>query len=397
MIGRLRDESGIALITAILISVLMLSMGIALLALTDHQSAVSAKTRVQENTLSLAEGALNSQANLLGSGWPTGAANAFPTCTETSTSSKCPNAAELKKNFTSSDFGTAGAAATWSISVRDNGLGNFYDDTATASQPAYDASGPSSVPDGLVWLRASATLRGRTRTIVAMVRSYSLGQTFPRGVVTAGRFRTSNNGKKVIVDTGNGAGIQVRCSGTPVRGSTCLDYVQDKGQVYPNIYKSDTSLPNAMTTSEVDSMRTQAQALGTYYTTCPSTVPSGRLVFVETGPCVIGNSSQINSAANPGMLIVNGGTTAPLVSLGGTANFYGIIYVVNANNLSAFNVVDIGGNAQVQGAVVVDGDGGVTAGSSKTNIVADENVFNLVSSVGNAIIVANTWRELNGQ
>ena len=397
MIRRLRDESGIALVTVILLSVLMLSMGLALLAVTDQQSSVSAKERVQESTLTLAEGALNAQANLIGGSWPTGTTTAFQTCTQASTSASCPDATNLLNNFTSKDFTTGGAAASWSLSVRDNGLGNFYDDSATASQPAYDASGPSGTPDGMLWLRASAQLRGNTRTVVALVRSYSLGQTFPRGVVTAGKFRTSNNGKKVIVDTGNGAGIQVRCTGAPGRGSACLDYVQDKGQVWPDIYQADTTIPSAMTSSEVDAMKTQAQAAGTYYATCPATVPSGRIVFVETGPCTIASNTQVNSPSSPGMLIVKGGTTAPLVSLGGTANFYGIIYVVNANGLTGFNVVDIGGNAQVQGAVVVDGAGGVTAGSSKTNIVADQNVWGLVASIGNAVVVANTWRELNGK
>jgi Tfp pilus assembly protein PilX len=395
--GRLRDERGIALLTAILVSLLLLSMGMALLAVTDQQSAVSSKARVQESTLTLSEGALNAQANLIGANWPTGPATAFTPCTQASTATSCPNAAMLITNFTNKDFGANGSAATWSISVRDNGLGNFYSDTATASQPAYDASGPAGVPDGQLWLRASATVRGRTRTVVAIVRSYSVGQTFPRGVVTAGKFRTSNNGKKVIVDTGTGAGIQVRgCTGPPARGNACLDYVQDKGQVWPNVYKGDTTIPDAMSTSEVDAMRTKAQALGKYYATCPNPIPSAPLVFVENGPCSMGGNTQVNSPASPGLLIINGGTSAPVMSLGGTSNFYGIIYVVNASSLTAFNVVDIGGNAQVQGAVVVDKQGGVTAGSSKANIVADENVWGLVSSVGNAIVVANTWRELDG-
>ena len=395
MRGRIdvRDEGGMVLVLAILISLLMLSLGLALLATTDNESSVSSKERVKESTLSLTEGALNAQANLVGSNWPSGPGAAYTPCTQATVSGRCPNPASLLSNFSSSkDFGgTAGAA--WSITVRDNGLGNYYDDVASAAEPAYDASGPAGQADGMVWLRVEATLRGNKRTIVALVRAYSLGRTFPRGVVTAGKFRTSNNGKKAIVDTGNGAGINVRCSGSAARGSTCLDYDVAKGQVWPNIAKADTSLPNAMTGAEIDSMRTQAQALGTYYATCPPSLPSGRVVFIETGGCTYTGSYSVNSLSSPGMLIVGTGK----IAFGGTVTFHGIVYAANLGGSSDWDVVSITGNAQVVGAVVVDGGGGVTAGSSKTNIVYDPNVFNAVSSLGNAVVIANSWRELNGK
>ena len=43
-------------------------------------------------------------------------------------------------------------------------------------------------------------------------------------------------------------------------------------------------------------------------------------------------------------------------------------------------MVSLGGNAQVSGAIVVDGAGGVLAGSSKLNVLYDANVFNLVTT-----------------
>ena len=390
----LREESGMILVLAVILTVMMLTLSLALLAMTDKQTSLSGKERVQESTLTLSEGVLNAQANLLGSNWPTGSANAYPVCTNASAGNpKCPNPAALLGGFSNREFGVSGAASSWSITVRDNGLGNFFDDQATATQPAYDASGPSGVPDGMIWIRVQATVRGNNRTIVALVRAFSLGRTFPRGVVTAGKFRTSNNGKKTIVETGNGAGINVRCSGAPARGSACLDYDAAKGQVWPNIVKGDTTIPNAMTSAEIDSMRTQAQALGTYFTNCPSTLPSGRVVFIESGGCNYTGSYSVNSPSSPGMLIVGSGG----IALGGTMTFYGIVYAVNAGGSTAWDLVSISGNAQVVGAVVVDGAAGVTAGSSKTNIVYDPNVFNVVSSLGSANVIANTWRELNGR
>jgi hypothetical protein len=389
-----RDESGMVLILAVFLTILMLATALSLLSLTDRQTSLSGKERVQESTLTLTEGALNAQANLLGSNWPTGSANAYPQCTNTSTTNgKCPNPAALLNGFSSKDFGAGGAASSWSITVRDNGQGNFYDDAASASQPAYDAAGPAGVPDGMVWLRVQATVRNNNRTVVALVRAYSLGRTFPRGVVTAGKFQTSNNGKKTIVDTANGAGINVRCSGTAGTSSTCLKYDVAKGQVWPNIVKADPLIPNAMTSQEVDSMRTQAQALGTYFANCPGSLPSSRVVFIESGNCTYTGNSTVNSQASPGMLIVNQGK----IALGGGMTFYGILYAVNTSSLTDWDVVSLTGNSQVIGAVVVDGPGGVTAGSSKMNIIADPNVFNVVSSLGNAQVIANTWRELNGK
>jgi hypothetical protein len=391
---RIGEESGMILVLSIMLSLLMLATALALLAFTDRQTTLSGKERVQESTLTLTEGALNAQANLLGSNWPTGSATAYPTCTNQSTANgKCPNPAMLLNGFGSKEFGSGGSAASWSISVRDNALGNYYDDAATATQPAYDANGPSGVPDGMVWLRVQAQVRGNNRTVVALVRAYSLGRTFPRGVITAGKFQTTNNGKKVIVDTGNGAGINVRCAGSAGTSSSCLRYDVAKGQVWPNIVKADPTIPNAMTTAELDSMRTQAQALGTHYTSYPGSLPSARVVFIESGNCSYTGNAVVNSQSSPGMLIVANGK----IALGGGITFYGIVYAANTGNSNADDLVHIHANAQVVGAVVVDGPGGVLAGSSKMNVVADPNVFNVVSSLGSANVIANTWRELNGK
>jgi hypothetical protein len=398
MRARLGDERGIALVVALLVAGLMLGLGLAMLSYVDQQSSQSGTERVRESTLTLSEGALNAQANLLAGSWPKSASSAFVPCTQSSTSSSCPDVASLLAGFGGKDFGTNGSATSWDVSVRDNALGNFYDDTATAGQPAWDASGPGGVPDNLLWLRAQGTVRGQTRTVVALLRAFPIAQNFPRGVVTAGHFRTTNNGKKVIVDPGSGPGVNVRCTpgaGAPTRGDSCLDYVATKGQVWPNSYSGSPTLPAAMSASDISALRTKAQSAGTWYLNCPAGIPSAPLVFIENGPCSIGGNTQLNSAASPGLLIVNSGT----LSLGGTATFFGLIYCVNStpapNGLTG-DVVSIGGNAQVQGAVVVDGSGGVAAGSSKTNIVYDPNAFNIINTNSSVAIVANSWRELNG-
>jgi Tfp pilus assembly protein PilX len=389
MRARAKDERGLALVVAIMMAALMLGIGLALLSFVDQQSTQSGGERVKESALTLAEGVLNAETNILPAHWPGSSASAFATCTQTSTATSCPNPTSLLNGFTNHDFGSGGSASAWSLTIRDNGLGSYYDDQDTQAQPAYDASGPSGVPDSLVWARAQATVHGQTRTVVALVRASVVGQNFPRGVVTGGHFSTTNNGNKVIVDTGSGPGVVVRCSAGsgPSRGNSCLDYAATKGQVWPNSYTADPGVPNAMSSTEVDALRSRAKAAGTWFNTCPATLPSAPVVFVENGPC----SDGANSATNPGILVIYRGTYSSL----GNAVFYGIVYCVNADNLSG-DVITLGGTALIRGAAVVDGPGGISAGSSQLNLVADPNVFNVVQFTASVAILANSWRELNG-
>ncbi len=57
-------------------------------------------------------------------------------------------------------------------------------------------------------------------------------------------------------------------------------------------------------------------------------------------------------------------------------------------------VVSLGGNARIEGAVAIDGAGGLVVGSSKKNLVFDSRVFDSFQGVGAVTITPNTWREL---
>jgi hypothetical protein len=48
----------------------------------------------------------------------------------------------------------------------------------------------------------------------------------------------------------------------------------------------------------------------------------------------------------------------------------------------------------LEGGVIVDGNGKVSAGSSGLNIDFDANAFTGITSTGTAGVVQNTWREL---
>jgi hypothetical protein len=261
--------------------------------------------------------------------------------------------------------------------------------------------------DGAVWVRSTATVGTTSRTVVALVKLNQVSVLFPQNTVTAGKFHTTNSGKKVIVDTKGcaavgapvggcksqrAAPVTVRCNaGSPpyTRSNTCLGYDQNKGQISPPDSVASNFTGRVLPQSSVDDLRRRAQALGTYYSSgCPASM-TGQVVFVESGNCTY-NGGTMNSAASPGMFIVNNGT----LTLGGNVTFFGIIYMANAQN-STSDIVFLGGAATIQGSVGVEGSGGVSAGSNKLNIVYDPSaVANLYGYGSTAEPSQNTFREL---
>ncbi|HEV2819075.1 MAG TPA: hypothetical protein VGW11_01070, partial [Solirubrobacteraceae bacterium] len=184
---RITAQDGSALVTALLLTMIMLTVGLASLAQVDVQQEQSGVERIRETTFNLGEGVLNAQIFALSQRWPGPGAGAgtpavapfvFGPCTEASDpvlQPNCPNPATIRSLFTSPD---TAAATTWRTEVRDNattlpvacpGSGStpsaFYSDASTAGQPPFDCNA-----DGRVWARAEATVRGRTRRMIALVQ-----------------------------------------------------------------------------------------------------------------------------------------------------------------------------------------------------------------------------------
>jgi hypothetical protein len=284
--------------------------------------------------------------------------------------------------------------------VRDNGGGStsYYDPAVVPSQPSWDANA-----DGSVWVRSEGTAQCRMRTTVALVQLSRVPLPFPRNVITTNWLQVSNNGRKVIVDTlgsyaqppsarppGNAqpGGVAARCQSAP---TPCIKYDPTKGQIAPDTTQVNSGGSAAtLTDDQIAGLKLQAQTAvpPTYYPagSCPPNL-TGKLIFVEdmTG---CGGYSGGNSGNNPGVLVFMHGT----VSFGGNGVFYGIIYAGNKAPSVTGAVVTIQGTAAIQGAIVVDGPGGVVAGSSRTNVVFDPRAFQSLQALANATMVPNTWR-----
>lgn len=382
----LREEDGSVVVAVVALS-LMLVLGFATYSAVGTQTRLSGQERVRESAFNLSEGALSAQTFVIGRLGPGSLTRGYPEqCPSPNEPTLCPDPARIGESFSpalQADYG--GGQTSWTTIVRDNGLGNFYD-ASVDTQPRYDANA-----DNRMWVRSSATVRGRTRTLVALVQVESRPVQFPRYATLAGKFSTSNNGIHRLVDTSGSLGLAVRCS-TPPRSVGCLDYRST--QVSPNNYQLDYPNQTAISPDDLAGLEELAQANGTYYSSCPAN-PSGAVVVVE-GPAACEYNNQVpgaccNTAEAPGIFIVKNGT----FFLNGSLNFYGIVFALNLQG-STGDVVKLLGTGEIRGGVMVDGAGGVSVGASGGNIVFDARSFDGARSFGTAGIVQNTWRELTG-
>jgi hypothetical protein len=396
-----REESGWAMVTVVMLSAMMIGVGLATAAIVDRQTRSSARERLNESGFNLAEGALTSQMYILTRQWPGGAGTAYPSsCPSAAQAHLCPDSNALRQSYNTVDYGSAPA---WTTEVHDNDQGdtpNFYNDAAP-SPFHYDFNG-----DGKVWVRADATVKGRTRAIVGLVQVQKFNEELPHSALVAGAVATTNNGNKDIIctrlpDDPSGkdctsssplAGpVQLRCEGAEVPG---CNGTRD-GQIDPDPVEYGYA-GLGLTADALNRLRSRAIADGTYWASgCPAN-PSGAVVFVENGNCSYSNSTPgpcCNTATKPGVFIVNNGR----FSMSGNQTFYGVIYAVNAQNAVGCTPacpVSLTGTVSVRGGVHVGGAGAIMAGSSKVNLMFDDFAFGKVESYGAASLVQNKWREI---
>src|SRR5207248_8614475 len=88
------------------------------------------------------------------------------------------------------------SAPVWNVQVRDNLTGDFYSDSGTASAPHWDSNG-----DGKVWVRATATVKNRTRAVVGLIQIDKETEQLPHSTLVAGAMSISNNGNKALICT----------------------------------------------------------------------------------------------------------------------------------------------------------------------------------------------------
>jgi hypothetical protein len=386
---------------------IMLSVGIAVASTVDTQTAQSRKERERESTFNLAEAALSAQTFILGRRGTGTSVNPYPAAgCPSGTNEFCPVDANLMRSYTGDasqvDFGT-GSNTSWRTDVLDDADASgtpvrFWNDSylGDANWPRYDADGNRHV-----WVRSQATVRGNTRSIVAWVKIEDRIVSFPRYAVLSGYLRGDNaggHGGRPLVNSAGSLGIAVRCNQAPQSG--CIDLDPVKGPQLQPPANFQLSYPNsaAIGGDDLAALEDMARANGTWYATCPSN-PNGDVVYVKNaGTCSYNNSTPAasgasiccNTRANPGLFVLERGS----VDFGGNIEFWGVVYHANLDNSSNERLVETSGTSAIRGGVLVDGNGGVYAGSSGDNIVYNAFSFDDIKAVGTAGVVQNTWREI---
>ena len=421
-------QDGWALVTAIILLSIMMGSTLALAAYLDTQTQNTGRERVRESAFNLAEAALNQQVWGMGRPqmWPGAVGNAYPACNQASTSSFCPTPTQLKKFIPTPD---ADPGVTWDTRVIDNNDPAAACDTTGSTSNPYVSFYNDSVlknsayrydcnKDGFVWVRAQATMRNRTRTLVALVRQEPQSEDFPRAAVLAGAMTFTNSGgngqKTFIVPGTTTAGVVgVRCDPAGPN-QPCLGY----SYCYPDSgscqYDSSTHTaispwavtPNYPTKPAIDADALQrfiddAHSKGTYYTTCPTDLTGNPVVIdIHTACQVDAGNAVFNTQTKPGFVIILNADSS--LQIAKNSIYWGILYHRNQPTAglpggSNGTLINLGpGCAQVLGGVIIDGPGRLVAGSCGDQITFVDSAYDNIKTIGAAGIIQNTWREIRG-
>ncbi|HEY1522512.1 MAG TPA: hypothetical protein VGF70_05815 [Solirubrobacteraceae bacterium] len=419
------EESGSALIAGIIVLMVVMMLGSVAVQYANVQTHQTGRERSAEAAFNVAESALDAEGTLLGSGWPSTSATAWPVCTQASTSSStCPESA-IAEGFNRTYAGSVYKSPTWSVQLIDDNVsgvadGNYYADSilTNAGLAHYDKGGASGgTADNKLWIRASATIAGQTRTVVSLVSRQSFVVDLPQNVITSGGVITNNNGNKIIIEakdstSGLSGTVAVRCNpaGTPpapVYRDPCAGWDPKHGQLdpasnYTLAYADPTTSGQTLSTGEIEALRQSAQFSGTYYAagTCPTFGTTG-VLFIENANCSYTSNSQWGSDANPVALIVATGTLSINAS-----KIYGIIYMADGQGTAPTNglcsssaqntVVTIGGSGAIHGGLFIDKCGttavGDKGGDNGFDIAYDTAVFNGFRTYATPSLALSTFR-----
>ena len=394
----LNQERGTAIVVAIALMTMMTVVGLAAYAFVDTQQVETMRERQRESSFNLAEATLNSQSFVLSRRWAgsaTAYANTTPTCSNTSAPALyCPDPAQLSAAYNTPDYATG---ATWTTTVWDDVSGPFYNATAveTTTTPHWDQNA-----NRRVWVKAETTVRGRRRTLVALVQVQEHIEFLPKKVIIAGQFELTPNGNGVYIQTVPDATsdhkVTLRCNmATP----GCSEYTPDKKNPQldpPGAIEGQQFVgEDALSDDTKERLKERAIADGRYFqNVCPTDEQlTGKVVWVEGCPEGKYTKNNVwNAQGASGILIWADG----VLELGGKSDFWGIVYHLNNDDSSDNEVLRLRGGLTIHGGAFVDGPGGIDVGSNRVNITYDEGAFVGVSSYGSASIVQNSWRDITG-
>jgi len=420
------DESGAALITALMCTLIMLALGMALLSIVDTQASESASERTRDRGFNLSESVLNSQAFVLGRNWPANPATALNGAAGCSvpasgfgtmvgggiptvgTPAAIAAVERLRPNINASYTDAAYALASWQVNVCDD-----FDGTSVWSDTVLNNVGYDVNDNNKMWVRAQATVGGKTRALVGLVNVRELEALKSRFGLVAGNVSEDvssatlaitnaavldplrngllDNNPPVAADPNHAlpasgvTGLRCGLLENVAQVKTCITGAIGAASQVPLINTLVTGgkyeqfpTTTSMTASAIGQLRAQAKNTGQYIasalttdTNCGITIPSdaSKIVFIEKvgngdQSCVlnVGTSKTYKAVVvGSGRIIIRGNTTITNYGTAPNTNrLTAVVYGLNLQNDHAVatptaEIVRIDQGARVTGAVHADG------------------------------------------
>jgi Tfp pilus assembly protein PilX len=430
---RARNEEGFAVVAAVVLLTVIMGLGLGLLLFTDSQQKASTREQASEAAFNVAEAALNAEVGQLSRKWPyyktvTEAETEMPRVCTSGTSTEannCPSPTDLKLDPNTGSTTCSGTDAwgsplsnQWTTYVRrDVGESPLFSSTEEQSQLSYAES-----EGGALWVRSVGVVQCHPVTVITLVTRQRVALIVPKDAIAGNWFEVTNKGNKAIVNrkgfAPEPAPVSMRCEGHPSE-EECEKYDRSKEQVSPTITEDPKASATTLTTSQLATVKSEAQAHGTFYSlTSPYHCPTSmnelegvKLSASSRAPVYVEGCGSLNIKANgtancegltattgpslPGFLVIANGT----LELSGTSTYCGVIYAANLQKSSGA-VVKLTGHTVVVGGIIVDGAGGIEFGSSgeggenNANLVFDSlAIDNLTISAG-AASTRNSFRIL---
>lgn len=420
--SRVREEDGFAVVAAIVLLTVIMGLGLGLLLFTDSQQSASTREQATEAAFNVAEAALNAQVGQLSREWPM-EKNPLPSRCTASTSTEavndCPSPTDLKLDPNTGSTTCSGTDAwgsplsnQWTTYVR-QGAGSYFSSTEEEKKPSYASS-----EAGELWVRSVGVVQCHAVVVISLVTRQRESLNMPEDAIAGNWFKVTNKGNKAIInrqgEAAQAAPISMRCESV---SGKCEEYDASKEQVSPPVTEHPKTSVETLTASQLATLKSEAQAYGTFYTAtspyhCPTSLTELEGVKLSTGlraPVYIEGCGNLKIKANgeanctsskplapesPGFLVLANGT----LELSGTSRYCGVIYAANLQK-SSEAVVKLQGGTVVVGGIIVDGAGGIEFGSSgqggnPANLVFDSlAVHDLTISAG-AASTRNSFRIL---
>lgn len=411
MIGhRARSEVGSALIIALLSTMIMLGLGLALLSIVDTQASQSDEERTRDRAFNLTESVLTSEAFVLGRSWPDSTPAGDPACSTTgfgdplgAAPGSTPPSERLRANLNATynpTNDTAYSGATWRANVCDDVEGEtVWDDTILdgpdGTGPLLGAKSYDANHNNKVWVRAESTVRGHKRAVAGLVRVRStpaldqryalvsggladdLGSTLNTitnqgvlGGVLSGLLGTTPTvaGDPTIgAPTPNGI-TGLRCGALDIKdGSTCVTGTIGALGAIPLVSTLVTggkveNFPSTTSATEdsIARLRAQARARGTYTAVSAGTTPvasSTPLNPTDTAPASIAACTLTGSPGPDSVVFIEKvGNSGAANTAGGPGDQYCSVDVSTARQ---YRAIVIG-----SGRVVIRGNNNPTVASN---------------------------------